>query len=154
MPLHKFVVTTQAAFMQADTTRSNRLDENGLQRGLSVAGFNFGPALTSQLFRKVNGMVNFENFVQLCALLGRLRCARAVPTRDSRRRPQGYVRLSRRTEAGRCEPQHGAAGEHRSSCVRTQARVLLLGRIVLLVVLLIVFVLRLQTADDALRDGR
>ena len=72
-PLHKFVVTTQAAFMQADTMRTNRLDEAGLQRGLGIAGFNFGPQMTSQLFRKVNGNVNFENFVQLCALLGRLR---------------------------------------------------------------------------------
>lgn len=92
-PLHKFVITTQAAFLQADTMRSNRLDEAALQRGLGTAGFNFGPALVSQLFRKVGGNVNFENFVQLCALLGRLRCA-ALPhalSRSDSLRTQGDV---------------------------------------------------------------
>lgn len=55
--------------------RNNRLDEGQLQRALGTAGFNFSPSIVSLLYRKQgtgNG-VNFENFVQLCALLGRLR---------------------------------------------------------------------------------
>jgi len=93
-PLHKFVLTTQAAFLQSDVMRSNKLDENGLANALALAGFVFQAGFVSALHHKfasygTNGLT-FEIFLQMCAFLGRLKAT--FDAMDAQR--QGHITLT------------------------------------------------------------